>query len=164
MAPVDRALYRLSNGRLTILGPQGVAMPETCLLTTLGRKSGQERTTPVMFLRAGDSLVVSSESFGQKRPAAWALNLAANPWARVRIGAQVVECTARRLGPAEAERHWPALVAAWPAHEDYLRRSQVRKMFALDPQPTGGADLGSRRDPSPARVLAGQLLPAARSG
>jgi deazaflavin-dependent oxidoreductase (nitroreductase family) len=134
MAPLDRRLYKLTNGRLTILGPQGVAMPQTCLITTTGRRIGRERTTPVMYLRDGESLIVSSESFGQKRPAGWALNLAANPCTTVRLRDQVIACSARPLSEAEVERHWPNFVAAWPAHEAYLWRSEVRKMFSLEPK------------------------------
>jgi deazaflavin-dependent oxidoreductase (nitroreductase family) len=133
MAPVDRALYRLSGGRVTILGPQGRAMPETCLLTTTGRRSGKPRTTPVMFLREGESIVVTSESFGQDRPAAWPLNLAANPAATVRIGADTLERRARPASEAEVARLWPRFVALWPAHASYRERSGVLKMFVLEP-------------------------------
>ena len=133
MAPVDRALYRLSGGRVTILGLQGRAMPETCLLTTKGRRSGKLRTTPVMFLREGEAIVVTSESFGQDRPAAWPLNLAADPVATVRIGADTLECRARPASEAEVERLWPRFIALWPAHASYRERSGVLKMFALEP-------------------------------
>lgn len=133
MAPVDRGLYRLSGGRVTILGLQGRAMPETCLLTTTGRRTGRPRTTPVMFLREGDSIVVTSESFGQARPAAWPLNLAADPGATVQIGADTHECRARPASEAEIERLWPRFVALWPAHASYRERSGVLKMFVLEP-------------------------------
>jgi len=107
-------------------------MPSTCLLTTTGRRSGRARTTPVMYLEHGAALVVSSESFGQHRPAAWALNLDADPLATVQVGNQLIACRARRATPAEVDRFWPRLVSAWPAHEDYLARSGVRKMFVLE--------------------------------
>lgn len=132
-ARADRLLYRWSGGRLTTLGPQRAAMPETCLLTTIGRRSGKPRTTPVMFLRDGPTLIVTSENFGQRRAAAWPLNLEANPDATVQIGRRRMACRARALSPEETARHWPAFVRAWPAHEDYHRRSGSRRMFALEP-------------------------------
>src|SRR5436305_7388063 len=46
LASVDLRLFRASGGRLTILGPQGFAMPPTLLLTTTGRRTGRSRTTP----------------------------------------------------------------------------------------------------------------------
>jgi deazaflavin-dependent oxidoreductase (nitroreductase family) len=122
---LDRATYRVSDGRLSA--------PNVLLLTTTGRRSGRERTTPVMFVRDGTGFIVSSESFGQRRPAAWPLNLDANPEARVQLGSEVLRCRARRLSDAEADRHWSRLVEDWPAHETYRRRSGVRKAYVLDP-------------------------------
>jgi deazaflavin-dependent oxidoreductase (nitroreductase family) len=133
MAPVDRVLYRLSGGRVTILGLQGRAMPETCLLTTRGRRSGKARTTPVMFLREGEGIVVTSESFGQSRPAAWPLNLDSDPSAEVTIGGRTREYRARRATDAEIETLWPRFVELWPAHASYRERSGVLKMFVLEP-------------------------------
>ena len=98
-APLDRALYRATRGRLTSTAGAAPVM----LLTTTGRRSGQRRTTPVMYLRDGDRFVVTSENFGQERPAAWPLNLVADPRATVQVGADVVPCRARLLDDAEAD-------------------------------------------------------------
>ena len=132
-APLDRALYRATRGRVTLLGPQGVAMPRTLLLTTTGRRSGHPRTTPLMYLRERDSYVVTSESFGQPRPAAWPLNLAADPRCTVQVGRAVHACRARAATADEVDRLWPRFVDAWPAHAAYLERSGVRKMFFITP-------------------------------
>jgi deazaflavin-dependent oxidoreductase (nitroreductase family) len=141
MAPVDALLYRVTRGRLTILGPQGRAMPPTLLLTTKGRRSREPRTTPLMYLPLGSGFAVTSESFGQQRPAAWPLNLDANPHATVQIGKRIVRCRARRATDDELDQLWPRFVAIWPAHEAYLSRSGVRHTFILEPQ----ADVESDR-------------------
>lgn len=88
-----------------------------------------------MYLEHGAAFVVSSESFGQKRLAAWTLNLDADGSATVQVGNTVIACRARRATPGEVDRFWPRLVSAWPAHEEYLARSGVRKMFVLEPAP-----------------------------
>jgi deazaflavin-dependent oxidoreductase (nitroreductase family) len=129
-APLDRRLLRATRGRL---GLTGAPVYPTLLLTTTGRRSGLPRTTPVMYVRDGERFVVTSESFGQQRPAAWPLNLDASPHAVVEVDGRSLECRAQRLGEAEADRLWPRFVEVWPAHETYLRRSGVRHMFALDP-------------------------------
>jgi deazaflavin-dependent oxidoreductase (nitroreductase family) len=103
------------------------------LLTTTGRRTGNARTTPVMYVPDGDRFVISSENFGQQRPAAWPLNLAAEPRATVQVGRAVVECRARLLDDEQADRYWPRLVEAWPAHEAYRARSGTRRMFLLEP-------------------------------
>jgi deazaflavin-dependent oxidoreductase (nitroreductase family) len=128
-APLDRALYRATRGRLTSTAGAAPVM----LLTTTGRRSGRRRTTPVMYLRDGDRFVVTSENFGQQRPAAWPMNLVADPRATVQVGADVVPCHARLLPEAEADRYWPKLVEVWPAHESYLARSGQRHTFVLEP-------------------------------
>jgi deazaflavin-dependent oxidoreductase (nitroreductase family) len=133
MAPVDALLYRVSAGRLTILGPQGTAMPPTLLLTTTGRRSREPRTTPLMYLPFGSGFAVTSESFGQQRPAAWPLNLCADPNATVQIGKRIVRCCARRASDEELDELWPKFVAIWPAHEAYRSRSGVRLTFILEP-------------------------------
>jgi deazaflavin-dependent oxidoreductase (nitroreductase family) len=104
------------------------------LLTTTGRRTGNPRTTPVMYIRDGDRFVVSSENFGQERAAAWPLNLLADPDVTVQLGAETVACRARLLDDEEADRYWPRLVEVWPAHETYRSRSGERKTFVLEPR------------------------------
>ena len=125
------------------------------LLTTTGRRTGRARTTPVIFIREGGAFVVSSENFGQRRPAAWPLNLDAEPRATVQLGSETMPCVARRLSDAEADRYWDRLVEVWPAHATYLKRSGQRHTFMLTPDALvrrpwavragGGSDLGSPR-------------------
>ena len=129
-APLDRALYRATRGRLSSTG----SVAPLILLTTTGRRTGRARTTPVMYIRDGDRFVVSSENFGQERAAAWPLNLLADPRATVQIGAERVTCRARLLPDEEADRYWPQLVDVWPAHETYRSRSGERHTFLLEPQ------------------------------
>jgi deazaflavin-dependent oxidoreductase (nitroreductase family) len=128
-APLDRALYRATRGRLTSTAGAAPIM----LLTTTGRRTGQPRVTPVMYVRDGERLVVSCENFGQQRAAAWPLNLLSDPRATVQIGAETMACRARLLGEDEADRYWPQLVEAWPAHETYRARSGERHTFVLEP-------------------------------
>ena len=130
----DAWLYRRSNGRLGITGPGGAAYP-AMLLTTTGRRTGRPRTTPVMYLSDGPRLVISCENFGQQRAAAWPFNLEADPRAEVQIGSRIAPYVARRASAEEVELYWPSFLRIWPAHESYLARSGVRKMFVLEPPP-----------------------------
>jgi deazaflavin-dependent oxidoreductase (nitroreductase family) len=139
LAPIDMRLYRATAGRLTIMGLQGAAMPRTLLLTTTGRRSGRPRSTPVMFLRDGRRLVVTSESFGQARPAAWPLNLIADPHATVQLGGQSFPCRALPASEEQVAHYWPRFLEIWPAHGSYQQRSGVRHMFILEPTPCTGA-------------------------
>ena len=129
-ARLDRRVYRASHGRLSITGP--VLFP-VLLLTTTGRRTGRPRTTPVFYHRDGERLIVCSENFGQRRSAAWPLNLLAHPHATVQLGAVTGAYTARPAGPGEVERYWPQLLGTWPAHGTYHRRNGTRRMFVLAP-------------------------------
>ena len=75
-------LYRLSGGRI---GGR-ISKAPVLLLTTTGRKSGQKRTAPVVYLADGESLVVIGSNAGHSRTPAWSLNLKANPDAEIEIG------------------------------------------------------------------------------
>lgn len=108
-ARLDGWLYRRSDGRLAITG------------------------LPVIYIRDGAKLVISSEHFGQQRPAAWPLNLRADPVATVRLGDASAAYRARLAAAGEIERYWPALLEAWPAHETYRARSGARHVFVLEP-------------------------------
>lgn len=129
-AKLDRRLYEKTGGKLTTLGR---GKTPVLLLTTTGRRTGKARTTPVIFIREKDSFIVSSENFGQAKPAAWPLNLDAEPHATVQLGPATISCVARRLDDAEANRYWRRLVDVWPAHETYLKRSGQRHTFMLTP-------------------------------
>jgi deazaflavin-dependent oxidoreductase (nitroreductase family) len=129
-ARLDRRLYQASGGRIAITGP---ALFPVLLLTTTGRRSGRPRTTPVIYHRDGERLIVSSENFGQRRPAAWPLNLDAQPHASVQFATTTRSVRARRATTHEIERYWPALLELWPAHHTYHQRSGTRHMFILEP-------------------------------
>jgi deazaflavin-dependent oxidoreductase (nitroreductase family) len=128
-ARFDRVIYRATRGRFS---PTATVAP-VLLLTTTGRRTGRARTTPVMYIRAGENYVVSSEDVGQRRPAAWPLNLGANAAATVQLGGVKINCRARRLSDAEADIYWPRLLEIWPAHETYRQRSGTRHTFLLEP-------------------------------
>jgi len=134
LSPIDRGLYRLTGGRV---GTTGMRVQPTLLLTTIGRRTGKERTTPVMFLRDGNRFIVTCENFGQQRPAAWPLNLDANPTARVQVKRETFACHSRRVTDEELAGYWQEFVEAWPPHESYLKRSGVRHMFVLEQRSLG---------------------------
>ena len=101
-------LYRLSGGR--ILGRMG-GQP-VLLLETVGRRTGRTHTTPVQFLPRDGAFVVVAANRGAARPPSWFLNLCAAPNARVRIGAQDVDVTAREVRDSERDGLWRELTAA----------------------------------------------------
>jgi F420H(2)-dependent quinone reductase len=118
--PADRFLFRATGGKLVSTGKQ---VAPTLLITTIGRKTGQQRTTPLLYLRDGERLVVAGSNWGQPHDPAWAGNLLADPHAWVQIGRQRRSCRARQATPDERGRLWPELDRMWPAYATYRERS-----------------------------------------
>lgn len=94
------------------------------LLTTVGRRSGTERTTPLLYIEDGDRLVVIGSNAGDEKDPAWWLNLQAQPRARVQVRKQRFDVVARRADPAETERLWPKLVAAYSYFDRYREKTR----------------------------------------
>jgi deazaflavin-dependent oxidoreductase (nitroreductase family) len=105
---VPVAVYRLTRGRVFgRIGRQPVL-----LLRTTGRRSGRPRTTPVQYLRDGESFVVVASNAGAARPPAWLLNLRAEPHARVQVRSEARDVIAREATEEEHARLWERLTAA----------------------------------------------------
>jgi deazaflavin-dependent oxidoreductase (nitroreductase family) len=94
-------------------------------LTTIGRRSGQERTTPLAWFPGGDGtwLIVASAAGTAQNPA-WYRNIAAHP-DRVQIEWREgkVPVTAEQLAGAEREQAWARIVAAQPRYAKYQQKT-----------------------------------------
>ncbi|MGB5702469.1 MAG: nitroreductase/quinone reductase family protein [Polyangiales bacterium] len=77
------------------------------LLTTTGRKSGLERTTPLVYMPLGDDVIVYPSNGGQEPSPAWWLNLQAEPVAIIQIGKERRQVRARAATESEYEELWP---------------------------------------------------------
>ncbi len=113
-------IYRVSGGKLLGRFPGGAPV---CLLTTQGRKSGQSRTAPLLYLVDRSDFVVVASQGGAPQHPGWYLNLIAQPVAKVQIGSRVFAVTARIVGAEEKATLWPRLVAIYPPYEAYQRRT-----------------------------------------
>ena len=120
MTPVDRRLLVRSNGRFTVLGPIGAPI---LLLTTTGAKSAVERTSPLLFARDGERLLVVGSNFGQANHPAWTGNLIKTPRATVRIGGRAIPVQAQLLEGDEAEAGYQKLISVVPVYDVYRERT-----------------------------------------
>ena len=129
---IDRFLYPLTNGRLLATGPP---VAPTLLLTTVGRTSGKERVTPLLFVREGDRLVVVGSNWGQEHHPAWTSNVLADPMVSVQVGRGRLRAVARLASPDERAELWPKFDAIWPGYANYRERASNRdiRMFVLEP-------------------------------
>ena len=114
--PLDRALFRISDGRLKL----SAAMVPSLVLYTTGAKTGQRRQTPLMcFPRPDGSWLIAGSNFGLEKHPAWSGNLIAHPDAEIHYRRELIRVRAQLLSQAETEKIWPVLDAQWPAYRDY---------------------------------------------
>ena len=95
-------LYEKSDGRFTWLAGLPVL-----LLRTVGRKSGQERTAALVYLKDGENLVVVASNGGSNQAPGWFFNIQKNADVGVQIGSQRTRMRARIADPRERARLWP---------------------------------------------------------
>ena len=97
---------------------------QTLILTTTGRKSGEERKTPLIYSeRDGGYLIIASQGGADQQPS-WYLNLQANPEAKIQILGERFTVRARDANPEEKPEMWRAMTALWPAYDEYQERTE----------------------------------------
>ncbi len=116
---VHRRLYRLTGGKI---GGRIGRLP-VLLLTTTGRKSGQPRTQPLAYTKAGDGFAVIASKGGAPRHPLWYLNLRAHPLADVTVGRESRRVRARDAQGEERDRLWRALADLFPGYDGYARKT-----------------------------------------
>jgi deazaflavin-dependent oxidoreductase (nitroreductase family) len=96
---------------------------QTLILTTKGRKSGEERKTPLIYQEHdGDYLIVASKG-GAPEPPAWYLNLQANPEVGVQVKGDKFTARARDASPDEKPEMWKKMTSTWPAYDEYQEKT-----------------------------------------
>ncbi|MFJ2033570.1 nitroreductase family deazaflavin-dependent oxidoreductase [Streptosporangium sp. NPDC087985] len=89
------------------------------LLTTTGAKSGIERTTPLGYVRHGDSLLLIGSNLGAQHHPGWYHNLLAHPVVRVEIGTQTFQALAVPAEGTRREELFEHAVRVAPGYGDY---------------------------------------------
>ncbi|MBA3867159.1 MAG: nitroreductase family deazaflavin-dependent oxidoreductase [Solirubrobacterales bacterium] len=123
-------LYRLSGGRI---GGELGGTP-VLLLTTTGRKSGEQRTAPVVYLADEGRFVVIGSNAGHSRVPAWSLNLKAKAEAEVELGRKRLEVKARVAEGEERADLWRKMNQQYSGFDDYAERTERDiALFVLEP-------------------------------
>ena len=96
----------------------------TLLLTTTGRRSGEQRRTALIYGRDGADYVVVASNGGSTTHPSWYLNLTAEPKVTVQVGDEVFEATARTVtDESQRARLWPELAKIWPDYDKYQAKT-----------------------------------------
>jgi deazaflavin-dependent oxidoreductase (nitroreductase family) len=112
--------YRATDGAE---GHDWVEGSQVLLLTTTGHKSGEERTTPLIYGRSGDDVLLVASNGGSDEPPAWFKNLDANPEVGVQIWGDRFRARARTATPEERPEMWAEMLTHWKHYDEYQRNT-----------------------------------------
>jgi deazaflavin-dependent oxidoreductase (nitroreductase family) len=93
------------------------------LLTTKGRSSGQERTTPLIHRVDGDRWVIVASKGGAPDHPGWFKNLAADPAATIQVKDEQIPVSASVAEGEERDRLWATMIEAWPDYDEYQKKT-----------------------------------------
>ena len=89
------------------------------LVTTTGRRTGEPRITPTLYLRDGDRVVLPASFGGRSDHPAWYRNLNGESGSAVQIRSEHLELVARDATDEERDRYWPPLIRMYPPYKGY---------------------------------------------
>jgi len=112
--------YRETGGQVGHIWKRGA---KVLLLTTKGRKSGNETTTPLIYERDGDRFVIVASKGGMPENPGWYLNLVANPEVELQVEDEVFPARARTAEGEERERLWALVNRQWPDYDEYQKKT-----------------------------------------
>lgn len=130
---VHALTYRATRGRL---GPR-LAGVDVLLLTTIGNRSGRQRTVPLLHLRDGTDHIVVASYGGRPHHPDWYVNLQARPEAEVQLAGRRFPVATSTLASGERRVWWRRAVAEWPDFTVYQARTEREiPLVRLSPIPT----------------------------
>jgi len=101
----------------------GTGLVPTLLLTTIGRKSGTRRSTPLLYQPTSTGFVIVASRGGSDLHPAWFLNLLQNSECELQVGRFSYTARARILSSNERAPYWEWMVRFWPDYENYQART-----------------------------------------
>lgn len=103
---------------------------QTLILTTTGRRSGEPRSTPLIYGTHGDDYTVVASKGGADEPPAWYRNLEADPEVTVQVKGDRFTARARTATAEEKPEMWRTMTSEWPSYDEY-QQSTSREIPAV---------------------------------
>jgi len=113
--------YRETGGEVGHIWKEGSTV---LLLTTTGRKSGEPRTTPLIYAEDGDRYVIVASKGGAPEHPGWYRNLTKNPEVELQVEDDVFPAHARTAEGKERNRLWEKANEVWPHYAEYQERTE----------------------------------------
>ena len=123
-------LYTSTGGRIGGTMNGG----DVLLLTTTGRKSGKQRTVPLLYIRDGSAYVITASAGGADRHPGWFFNVRSNPQATIQVKDKQMRVVSEVAGPEKKRELWARLLEVAPFFARYQQRTQREiPMVSLHP-------------------------------
>jgi deazaflavin-dependent oxidoreductase (nitroreductase family) len=131
---IDRPLLQWSRGRWCLAS--SVAGLPMVMLTTIGAKTGQPRTTPLVGLVDSDKVILIASYYGSAHHPAWYHNLRAHPEAQLTWRGCTQTYLAREVKGEAYARYWQLAVETYAGYAAYKQRAGQRRIpiIMLTPQ------------------------------
>lgn len=110
---VDTRLYRAFRGRVTLVGIAGLP---SLRLTTVGRRSGQPRSTNLLYVPYQGRYLLVGSNWGRSRDPGWTFNLRACPEAEIEVKGRRTPVRAREVKGERYDELWRESLRFWPGY------------------------------------------------
>jgi deazaflavin-dependent oxidoreductase (nitroreductase family) len=123
---LDRLTFRVTKGRhlaSSLLSALPVAM-----VTTVGARSGQRRTVPLLGLPTDDGLALIGSNYGRPKHPGWRHNLRANPDGEVEVEGERWAFRAVEVEDERREQIWQEALRTYPGFTTYAKRCAPRRI------------------------------------
>jgi deazaflavin-dependent oxidoreductase (nitroreductase family) len=130
---MDKAFLRLTGGRYSIAQILGWPIVQ---ITTLGAKTNQPRTMPLVGVIDNDKIALIASSFGREHNPGWYYNLKAHPECDVLFSGRGGKYIAHEAESEEYDRYWQMAVSYYAGYEKYKERAAHRHIpvMVLEPK------------------------------
>lgn len=130
---IDGMVLKLTKGKHTLSEIVGWPIVQ---VTTLGAKTGETYTTPLLGLFDGDNIALIASSFGRQHNPGWYYNLKAHPECQVHFNGRTETYIAREIDGDEREKYWQLAVSYYKGYDVYKIRAAHRKIPVLVLEPS----------------------------
>jgi deazaflavin-dependent oxidoreductase (nitroreductase family) len=121
-------IYRESGGAEGHLWDSSIAgysgLLPTLLLTTVGRRSREKRTSPLLYGTVGDAYIVIGSKGGADKHPQWYLNLLVNPVVELQVAKEQIVARARAATGKERQQIWERMLKVYPPYQDYQQKTK----------------------------------------
>jgi deazaflavin-dependent oxidoreductase (nitroreductase family) len=133
MHVIDSYVLKLTGGKYTLAELAGWTIIQ---LTTIGAKTGQERTMPLLAGVDGDRVALVASSFGREHNPGWYYNLKAHPECKVAYKGETLPYVAREVNGDEYDKYWKLVASNYVGYQKYKKLAAHRHIpvMLLEPK------------------------------